>query len=284
MSRSAPPELTDRTALARFRARGRRHGRSATFLHEAAAAEAKERLSEVNKPFTDIAIVTGHPEIWSDDFPGARILPDAETLDLTPGSMDLVIHAMALHWANDPVGQIIQCRHALRPDGLFMGVSFGGDTLAELRTSLAEAEVAETGGLSPRVLPMADVRDMGALLQRAGLALPVADTGRHRVSYPDLAAMLRDLRAMGEVSALAARPRRFTRRSLFRRAEALYQAHFPAGDGRLTATFELIWLTGWAPSDTQPKPLRPGSARARLADALGTDEFGAGDPASGLKN
>ncbi len=263
------PRLVDAEALARHRARARDRlpATGAGFLHEAAADEITERLIDVNRTFTQPAIVTAFPGSWARVAPGARIVAPEETLALEEGAHDLVIHAMALHWAEDPVGQIVQCRRALRADGLFLGASLGGETLCELRTALAEAEVAETGGLSPRVAPMAEVRQMGALLQRAGLALPVADVVRQTATYADSFALMRDLRAMGETNALVERHRRPARRSLFARAEAIYRANFAEVD-RLRATFELIFLTGWAPHESQQKPLRPGSAKARLADAL----------------
>ena len=183
-----------------------------------------------------------------------------------------MIHALCLHWANDPVGQLVQCRRALRPDGLFLGVLFGGQTLAELRACLAESEVSVTGGLSPRVLPMAEIRDLGGLLQRAGFALPVADSATRTVTYADAGRLMTDLRAMGEANALEGRLRRPTRRGVFAQAAMRYAAGFPAPEGRIRATFEMIFLTGWAPDDSQPKPLRPGSAARRLADALGSAE------------
>lgn len=267
MSFSIPqPRLVDHVALARHRARARLS--EAAFLHDEAVAEIQERLKDVNRTFTRPAVVTAFPEVWAGIVPGARIVAPSETLDLRPGAHDLAIHAMALHWADDPVGQIVQCRRALAADGLFLGAAFGGETLAELRTALAEAEIAETGGLSPRVAPMAELRQVGALLQRAGLALPVADAQRTVVSYPDLFALMRDLRAMGETNALIDRHRKPARRSLFARAAALYADRFPAEDGRIRATFEFIYLAGWAPHDSQQKPLRPGSAENRLADAL----------------
>ncbi|MCU4652189.1 methyltransferase domain-containing protein [Roseibacterium sp. SDUM158016] len=268
------PRLVDAVALSRHRARARLAAGSmagssgAGFLHDTALTEIKERLRDVNRTFTSPAIVTAHPSIWADAVPGARCVAPSETLDLAPGTHDLVIHAMALHWADDPVGQIVQCRRALKSDGLFLGVAFGGETLTELRSVLAEAEIAETGGLSPRVAPMAEVRQMGALLQRAGLALPVADVLRQVASYSDLFALMRDLRDMGETNALAERHRRPARRGLFTRAATLYADSFPESEGRIRATFELVFLTGWAPHDSQQKPLRPGSASARLADAL----------------
>jgi SAM-dependent methyltransferase len=275
---STPPPLTDRTALARNRRRAERQG-FASFLHDLAADMVKERLDEVNRRFRDVAVVTGHPEPWRIRFPGARIVPDEDVLDLGPGDHDLVIHALALHWANDPVGQLVQARRALRPDGLLICVSFGSQTLAELRAALAEAEVALTGGLSPRVLPMGEIRDLGALLQRAGLALPVADNLTQVVTYRDAQSLVRDLRAMGEANALAERNRRPAPKRLLAELERVYSSAFPAEGGRIRATFELVFLTGWAPAADQPKPLRPGSARTRLADALNTLELPAGDAA-----
>jgi hypothetical protein len=261
----------DAEALSRHRARAQvsMGASDADFLHRIAADEIEERLRDVNRTFTTPAIVTPFPALWHRVVPGAVCVEPSETLALAPGAHDLMVHAMALHWADDPVGQIVQCRRALKADGLFLGVAFGGETLTELRTALAEAEIAETGGLSPRVAPMAEVRQMGALLQRAGLALPVADVARQTVTYGDIFALMRDLRAMGETNALAGRHRRPVRRTLFPRAHALYAAKFGTGDGRLPATFEMIYLTGWAPHDSQQKPLRPGSAQTRLADALG---------------
>lgn len=269
-----PPAVTDRAALSRNRSRAARA--PALFLHEAALSEVEERLAEVNRRFTVPAVVTGWPDFWAAALPQARVVEDTAVLGLEPGAHDLVIHAMALHWADDPVGQLVQCRHALRPDGLFLSLCPGGRTLEELRAALAEAESEICGGLSPRVLPMGEIRDLGALLQRAGFGLPVADSIPLTVSYADAFALMRDLRAMGEGNALAARHRKIPPRALFAATAARYAAAFPApGEapgGRIRATFELIALTGWAPADNQPRPLRPGSARARLADALGTTE------------
>ncbi|CUH79575.1 methyltransferase domain-containing protein [Tropicibacter naphthalenivorans] len=263
------PRLTDRTALDRNRARALRD--PALFLHEAARDEAEDRLAMVNKTFTDAAVVTPFPQVWQGCLPGARIVPDTEVLDLTEGAHDLVIHALGLHWADDPVGQLIQCRRALRPDGLLIALSFGGQTLSELRSVLGQAEIDITGGLSPRVAPMAEIRDLGALLQRAGMALPVADSAPLTVTYASALHLMRDLRAMGETNALYARLRRPTRRAVLLRAAELYDQTY-GQDGRIPATFEIITLTGWAPDASQPQPLRPGSAAHRLAEALGTQE------------
>ena len=266
----SPPALTDRSALEQHRNRALP---DALFLHDHVAAEIKERLNEVNKTFKEVAIVTGFPDFWQDAFPDATVTTDEDTLALDEKTYDLVIHAMSLHWANDPVGQLVQCRRALKPDGLFLAAFLGGQTLHELRTSLAEAEIAITGGLSPRIAPMGEIRDLGALLQRAGFALPVADGTPLQVSYANAFHLMHDLRKMGENNALTARPRTLTRRNILTEASSIYAQHFRADDGkRVMATFEVIWLTGWAPDESQPQPLRPGSATTRLADALGTEE------------
>jgi SAM-dependent methyltransferase len=256
-----PPLLTDRTALLRNRARA-----SEMFLHAAVLADVEERLKGVNRTFTHPLVVSGCPAVWQKLGP---VIADDDVLAVTPGAHDLVVHGLALHWANDPVGQLVQCRRALRPDGLFLGLMLGGQTLSDLRIALAEAETETTGGLSPRVLPMGEIRDLGALLQRAGFALPVADSFTLTVAYRDAWHLMRDLRAMGEGNALAARLRHPTRPSVFRRAAELMARRATGPDGLLHVPFEVICLTGWAAAENQPKPLKPGSAAARLADALG---------------
>lgn len=263
------PQLTDRIALDRNRARAERMG-PVDFLHRIIADEVQFRQAEVNRSFTDIAIVTGHPGFWARAIPGATVTADAATLDLEPGAHDLVIHAMALHWAEDPVGQIAQATRALRPDGLFIAAFPGGRTLHELRDALTRAEAQVAGGLSPRVLPMGEIRDLGALLGRAGLALPVADQISQNVSYRSLFHLAHDLRAMAEGNALAARLRRPTRRDVLMRAAQIYADSHPDPESpdRIRATFDLVFLTGWAPDESQQKPLRPGSAKMSLADAL----------------
>ena len=263
-----PPDLTDRAALVRNRARGR----GDMFLHEIAREELQLRLAEVNRVFTRPAIVTGHPGYWSGFWPDARIIEDTPVLALDAGAHDLVLHVMALHWASDPVGQLVQARRALCPDGLFLAVLPGGQTLSELRACLAQAEVELCGGLSPRVLPMAELRDLGGLLQRAGFALPVADSVCQKVRYQQIERLFADLRQMGEQNALAARRRRFAPRALFERTAELYATHHADSEGRLKASFDLVFLTGWAPDSSQPRPLRPGSATTRLADALNARE------------
>lgn len=261
--------MTDLNALARQRRRAKPEG---MFLHHAAAEEFEHRLSMVKRTFTKTAIVTGHPDFWQRWMPEAKIAADEDALDLAQEAHDLVIHAMALHWANDPVGQLVQMRRALKPDGLMLAAFFGGQTLQELRSCLAEAEIALSGGLSPRIAPMGELRDLGGLLQRAGLALPVADTQNLTVEYKDIWHLMRDLQDMGEGNSLTARHKTFTPKSLFQKASEIYAAHFAAPDGRICASFEIMYLTGWAPAEGQQKPLRPGSARQTLAEALGTTE------------
>lgn len=273
-------KLTDRPALLRNRARAQEQ---ALFLHKEAAVEIAERLDEVNKSFTMPAFVGHVTPPFSQLFPDSVTVSDEERLSLKPGAHDLIVHAFGLHWADDPIGQMVQSRLALVPDGLFLGVMFGGETLNELRTAMAEAEVALTGGLSPRILPMADLRDLGGLLQRAGFALPVADSHKITVRYETLHAMLQDIRGMGEANALVDRRKEMTARTLIEKTADIYAQHFTDDDGYLRATFELVYLTGWSPDETQQKPLQPGSAQARLADALGVDETSAGDPAAPRK-
>ncbi|MFI4936696.1 MAG: methyltransferase domain-containing protein, partial [Caulobacterales bacterium] len=210
---------------------------------------------------------------------GARIVADEERLPFAPESLDLAVSALALHWTNDFIGALIQIRQALRPDGLFLGAILGGATLTELRQALTAAELDLTGGAGPRVSPFADAVDGGAILQRAGFALPVTDVDRVTVRYPHILALMADLRAMGETNVLAESSGRPLSRALIERAGEIYAERFAEGDGRLVATFEIITLTGWAPHPGQQQPLRSGSARMRLADALGAEEKPAGEKA-----
>lgn len=262
------PKLTDRPALDLHRARAEKCGNEALFLHKLAFDECQERLSLVNRAFTSPRLITGHPSIWDGLFGPEATLPDTAHLPLAKNAHDLIVHAMALHWADDPVGQLIQARRALQPDGHFVACCFGGDTLQELRAVLAQTESELTGGLSPRVLPMGDIRQLGGLLQRAGFALPVADIVTQTVTYSDLPALIRDLRAMGETNALAQRHKAPLPRDFLERASTLYQDNFAAEGGRILATFEILFLSGWAPHPDQQQPLRPGSATHALADAL----------------
>jgi SAM-dependent methyltransferase len=206
----------------------------------------------------------------------ARLTED-EHVSAEPGSYDLVVSVLALHRVNDLPGILAQINRVLVPDGLFLAALFGGDTLFELRDALSVAEVMVRGGISPRVSPMADVRQLGGLLQRAGFALPVADVERTVARYPTLRALVRDLRALGETNVLVQRERKSLSRRLLAAAQDRYATHHSDADGRLRATFEIDYLTGWSPHDSQPGPLRPGSARIRLSDALGAKEESAGE-------
>jgi SAM-dependent methyltransferase len=275
------PTLFDTDLLARRRLRAARLG-GADFLQAAVAGEIAERLTEINRTFHAPAIVGPRTALWAEvlGISGtAKQVADRELLALDEAAHDLLLHGLALHWANDPVGQLVQARRALRPDGLLIAALFGGETLRELRTALGEAEVEALGGLSPRVAPMGEIRDLGALLQRAGFALPVADSRRFDVSYATPLALMRDLRAMGETNVMRDRLRRPLRREMLARACAIYTERFGTGDGRVPASFDVIFLTGWAPAPDQPQPVRPGSAKARLADALGVPERSAGERA-----
>ncbi len=198
-----------------------------------------------------------------------RIVADEEALPFKDGSFDLIVSLLSLHWVNDLPGTLLQIRSALKPDGLFLGAMLGGQTLGELRHALAEAEIAEEGGLSPRVSPFADVRDAGNLLQRAGLALPVVDSETLTVVYPDPLKLMTDLRGMGETNAAIQRRKSFTRRATLLDGLARYRSASASEDGAVPATFQIVYLSGWSPHDSQPKPLRRGSARTSLADALG---------------
>jgi SAM-dependent methyltransferase len=263
--------ITDPMARARATTRA-----TDPFWAQEAMSEVQDRLSMINKPLMDAAIITDFPQIWREfragHAPAPHILPHSDVLPLPQAGFDLVIHAMGLHWANDPVGQLVQCRRALHPDGLLIALMFGGQTLHQLRSALAQAESDVSGGLSPRVLPMGEIRDLGGLLQRAGFALPVADSYAKTLLYRDIWHLMRDLRSFGQASSLAARPRHFTKRALFARAQDHYAQAFATPNGLLPATFDLVCLTGWAPHEAQQKPLRPGSAAARLADALQSAE------------
>ncbi len=268
------------------------------FLLERAAADLAERLLAVKRRFT-LALDLGTPgnalrnrlaESGQIDrilaagplqTPGRapHVLMDEEALPFAEGSFDLAVSALALHWVNDLPGTLLQIRRALKPDGLLLAVLAGGETLTELRQSLAAAEAEMEGGLSPRVAPFIEVRVMGTLLQRAGFALPVTDVDRLTVRYGSLAGLFRDLRAMGATNVLTERNPRPLRRATLARAAEIYAERFADSDGRLRATFDLLSVSAWAPHESQQQPLKPGSARMRLADALGTEERSAGETA-----
>lgn len=212
---------------------------------------------------------------------GLAMVADEEMLPLAAGSVDLVLSAMTLHWVNDLPGTLVQICRALKPDGLFVAALLGGETLWQLRQALAQAESDVEGGLSPRVSPFADLRDAAGLLQRAGFAMPVADSDRIDVRYPDILTLMRDLRAMAESNAVHGRRATLMRRETLARAAAIYAENHTGVDGGIMATFEVLYLHGWAPHAAQPRPLRPGAATSRLADVLGTVERPAGEKAGG---
>jgi len=293
--------LFDRALLDRHRRRAyATGGGTADFLLRAAVYDLLERLSAVNRRFaTALDLATPTPLLAErlaasgmvdsvvrlDTLPEALgahgILGDPERLPIAPASLDLIVSALALHWLNDLPGTLIQASRALRPDGLFLAVLLGAGTLTELRSAFAEAESTTRGGIAPRVAPFAELRDLGGLLQRAGFALPVADQDRLVVRYDSIFDLMRDLRAMGATNALMERDRRPLRRDTLAAAAAAYARDHADPDGRIRATFRLVSLSGWAPHESQQKPLRPGSAKSRLADALGTVERSAGEKAGG---
>jgi SAM-dependent methyltransferase len=267
-----------------------------TFLIDRVAADLAERLGAVLRQF-GVAVDLGTPtdavrDALADNAAigmlvaasalarrAPAIVADEEALPLRDGSLDLVVSALALQFVNDLPGALVQIRRALKPDGLFLAALLGGDTLGELRQSFAAAESEVEGGVSPRVAPFADVREMGALLQRAGFALPVTDVERLTVRYSSPFILMSELRRMGAANALAERRRTPLRRETLARMAEIYAQRFADPDGKIRATFEVIWLSGWAPHESQQKPLRPGSAQVRLADALGTREIGTGEKA-----
>ena len=281
-------------ALGRLRLSRALAGGYPDFLLQRAAGDLEERLGAVLREFA-VAADLGTPlpvvapilagkavrllRMAEAEGGPADLVGDLESLPFAPGSLDLAVSLLALHGVNDLPGALIQIKRALRPDGLFMGCLLGGRSLQELRQALLEAESETMGGVSPRVAPFADLRDLGSLLQRAGFALPVVDSEIVTVRYRDAFGLFRDLRAMGWANALAARRKTPLRRETLLRAAALYAERFADPDGRLPATFEFVWVSGWAPHESQQKPLKPGSAKTRLADALGVPERGAGDKA-----
>jgi SAM-dependent methyltransferase len=266
------------------------------FLLERAAAELADRLNAVLRHF-EVVVDLGSPGdvvrtalhrlaplggiIGVDIFPRAKpfVVADEEALPFGEGTVDLFVSALALQFVNDLPGVLFQVRRALRPDGLLLAALLGGDTLTELRQSFAAAESEIEGGASPRVAPFTDLREAGALLQRAGFALPVTDIERVTVRYGSAFDLMHDLRRMGATNSLVARRRAPVRRATLMRMAQIYAERFADGDGRIRATFDMVWLSGWAPHPDQQQPLRPGSARTRLADALGTREISAGEKA-----
>jgi SAM-dependent methyltransferase len=269
------PNLFDRALLRARRNRALR-GEPATFLLDRVAEDMEERLQAVRREFKSAADIGSAGDQVRNALVArvgqlARIdLPDLESepLALQPESLDLAVSGLAFQFVNDLPGVLAQIRRALKPDGLLLAAMVGGDTLTELRQSFAAAEAECEGGVSPRVAPFADLRDVGSLLQRAGLALPVTDVDRIVVRYDGAFALMQDLRRMGATNVLVERRRTPARRATLLRMAQIYGERFADADGRIRATFEVIWLSGWAPHESQQKPLRPGSAKASLAEAV----------------
>ncbi len=294
---NGPPIVFDRKLIARRRARAFGGGPS-DFLLRHVADDMLDRLATVQRRFGVAADIGTATPFLADAIAMSgrvdrvvRLAPstepaaagfslfvgDEEVLPFAPQSLDLAVSALSLQFVNDLPGVLAQVRRALKPDGLFLAAMLGGETLRELAETFAFAESEVTGGASPRVAPFVEVRAAGALLQRAGFALPVVDQDRVTVRYVDPLALMRDLRAMGATNILAERSRRPLRRDVLVRAAAAYAERFADADGRIRATFDVISLSGWAPHESQQQPLKPGSAKARLADVLGSVERSAGE-------
>jgi SAM-dependent methyltransferase len=301
---AGPTPIFDRALLDQRRRRAlNAHAEGADFLLQAVVHDLVDRLAAVQRRFALAADIVSPTPLLADALAATgqvdriirmdrlaealnrdylAVAGDEEMLPFAPECLDLVVSLLGLQWTNDLPGALAQIRRALRPDGLFLAAIVGGDSLIELRESLTAAEAELTDGASPRVAPLADVRALGMLLQRAGFALPVVDRDRRIVRYGTAIDLMRDLRAMGATSVLANRDRRPLLRAVVGRAAAIYAERFADPDGRVRATFDVISLSGWAPHDSQQRPLRPGSATARLAEALGTVEQSTGDKAGRL--
>ncbi|MEM8877108.1 MAG: methyltransferase domain-containing protein [Pseudomonadota bacterium] len=296
------PAPFDRAAHRRFTERARLAGKFADFLIDAAVSDVAMRLSAVTREFKRAADLTAHhgqmaralenflsigeivicgrsSQLLPEDRASPLVVCDDEALPFAPESLDLVTSILGLQWVNDLPGTLIQIRKALRPDGLFIAALVGGESLTELRQALLAAEAEITGGAHLRVSPFVALREMGGLLQRSGFALPVADVETLTVRYANPGRLLDDLRAMGFQNALHARSRNFLRRDVLTRAMEIYAERFTDPDGRVRARFDILHVSGWAPHESQQKPLKPGSAKMRLADALGTREHDAGEKA-----
>jgi SAM-dependent methyltransferase len=298
---SDPLRIFDRRRLRRHRDRAAPNLSAHDFLLREVAARLAERLHDINRSFTsvlDLGCHTGETGRAVDGFGRAEtvircdlsyemarragdcaVVADEEFLPFGPDTFDLAVSNLSLHWVNDLPGALLQLRRTLRPDGLFLAAMLGDGTLSELRDSLMQAEIETAGGVSPRVSPFAELRDVAGLLQRAGFALPVADRDRIVVTYDNPLKLFADLRGMGESNALAEQERHFTGRRLLLRAAEIYRDGHADGAGRIPATFNVVYLHGWAPHESQQRPLAPGSAETRLANALESDEISAGESA-----
>lgn len=297
--------LFDKKLLAARMARHAGGAKAHDFLLRRAGEDMAERLGAISREFPLALDLGAHHGIVGSTIAGsgsigemiyadpckalleqctrAGLVCDPEFLPFAPESFDLVVSGLNLHFANDLPGALIQIRRSLKPDGLFLAAVLGGGTLGELREAFTIAESEIEGGASPRVIPFADIRDYGALLQRAGFAMPVTDADKFNVTYATPFDLMRELRAMGAANMLSDRSRKPLRRATLFRAAEIYSERFATDGGRVSATFEIIHLSGWAPHESQPKPLAPGSAKTRLADALGAEEHKAGDKADPRK-
>lgn len=281
----AKTRIFDRSLVARHRSRALAGFGAHDFLFRLAAEGLVERLDTVRRDFPlalqlgaraapDLAARPNIGQVVLCDLApvlvaahaGPRLVADEEALPIAEGALDLVVSGLGLHWVNDLPGALVQLRRALKPDGMFLAALLGGQTLAELRQCLTEAELAVAGGAAPRVSPMVELSDMAGLMLRAGFALPVVDSEKLTVTWPNLTRLMADIRGMGEANAVAARHGRPARREMFALAEAIYRDLFGLPDGRLPASFEILWCIGWAPAASQPRPLARGSATASLAD------------------
>ncbi len=302
---SQNPIIFDRALIRRRRDRAAARFDEYDFLKVEAADRLADRLLDLKRDFTTVLELGAHTGLLARVWPvglakpwlahadlspsmaaraaghGPALACDEEALPFAEASLDAILSCLSLHWVNDLPGALVQIRRALAPDGLFLASVLGGDTLVELREVLSAAELEVTGGVSPRVSPFADIPDLGGLLQRAGFALPVVDSDVLTVTYDNLFALMADLRGMGESNAVMERHKLPTRRDVLMRAAELYQQRFADSDGRIPATFRILTMTGWAPDASQQKPLRPGSAQNRLADAVGGVETSAGDKIDG---
>jgi SAM-dependent methyltransferase len=297
VTRMTTPLLFDRKLLLVRRRRAIALG-AETFLLDRVANEFVDRLAAVKRHFA-LALDLGTPGTGLSDALAASgqvdrtvaseplahlrtanatsVATDEEALPFAEAKFDLAVSALALQWVNDLPGTLLQIRRVLKPDGLLLAALIGGETLHELRESFAAAEAEITGGAGPRVSPFAEVRSLGSLLQRAGYALPVIDSDRHVVRYQNAFKLFQDLRRMGATNALVERSRKPLTKRILARAAEIYAERYSDPDGRLRATFDVLWISGWAPHESQQKPLKPGSAKTRLADALGVKEKSAGE-------
>lgn len=274
-------QVFDKKTIKQNRERASKHLKKHGFLFDWVQKEIESRLSVITRDFDHcLQIGARAPRLTSQSVTVIDITPslnvdviaDEEFLPVAPQSQDLIVSPLSLHSVNDLPGTLIQVKHALKADGLFMGAILGGETLYQLREAIQQTELNCFGGMSPRISPFADMQQMGALMQRAGFSLPVVDSEKIQVSYENVTTLMHDLRFMGEGNSLISRSKRSFNKKYLSMLDTYYQTHFTGDDGRLEATFEIIFISGWSPHDSQQKPLRPGSAENRLANVLNAEE------------